>query len=223
MLDAMFQDESTKSFFCVLLGNTGLPSTRISALTAAVMYRDYIFRGGYYPKGGIQRLPDGLAKRFIEYGGDLLLNKDVTRFKIDQNRIQGINIGENCFIECDNVVSNCSAKQTFYDLLGKDYLPAQLMRNIETMIPSPSAFIVYFSLNADLKKKGLFSNTWHCLSHDIDGVYNDCINGIVNISDFMFISIPSLHDKSLCPSGWLRGLERRKMRTNRRWPCAGGG
>lgn len=205
VLDQYFNDEEIKSFFSILLGNIGLPSTKVSALTAAVMYRDYIFRGGYYPRGGMQKFPDALAKRFLEYGGDLLLNKTVTKIKVCGGKVEGILIEDSYLVHADYLVSNCSARQTFCELLGEDYLPGSLREKLNQMIPSPSAFIVYFALKDSLDKQGLYSNMWYCPSLNIDEVYEDSLSEKVNVSDFLFVSLASLHDDTLCPRGYQVG------------------
>ncbi len=198
ILDIYFKDEKLKSVFSVMLGNIGLPSNKVTALTASVMYRDYIFKGGNYPKGGMQKFPDLLAKRFVEYGGDLLLNKSVTKIQLKHDLAEGIIIDDNNFVASDYIVSNGSARQTFCNLIGEDKLPIELKNKLKIMIPSPSAFIVYFSLNGSLKNGNYYSNTWYCPDYNIDKVYEDCFRGKFN-PNFLFVALPSLHDESVCP------------------------
>ncbi len=203
ILDAYFQDERLKQVFCAMLGNIGLPSTMVSALTAAVMYRDYVFRGGHYPKGGMQKFPDAIVRKFIEYGGDLLLNKEVRKISINGKKVDGVLIDNKTFISCDYVVSNCSANQTFYNLIDPDFLPLNFKKKLDQLIPSPSCFTVYFSLKGSLKNSpNVYSNIWYCPDYDIDQAYWDCMHNKVNTKGFLFCALPSLHDPSLAPKGY---------------------
>lgn len=202
LLNEFFINEELKSTFCVMLGNIGLPSTMVSALTAAVMYRDYVFRGGNYPRGSMQRFATALATRYRLEGGDLLLKKLVTRIEVKENQVVGVWM-DDTFIACDHLISNCSARQTFLELIGRDRLPSDLAARLDSLIPSPSAFIVYFSLNGSLKDKdNLYSNNWYCSSYGIDEAYADCFRNKVNTEDFLFCAIPSLHDPSLARNGY---------------------
>ena len=203
VLDAYFNDEKLKQVFCVMLGNIGLPSTMVSALTAAVMYRDYVFRGGHYPIGGIQRFPDAIVRKFVEYGGDILLNKEISKISIVNNEVNGVLVCDKYFISCDYAVSNCSARQTFLNLIGSEFLPSDLREKLNRLLPSPSCFTVYFSLKGSLKgSPNIYSNVWYCPDYNIDKAYHDCMHNKVNTDGFLFCALPSMHDPSLAPDGY---------------------
>ncbi|MEK6581781.1 MAG: LuxR C-terminal-related transcriptional regulator, partial [Nitrospirota bacterium] len=64
-----------------------------------------------------QDLPDALAKRFKEYGGNLMLLHFVEKIKIEENKPTGIMLKNDEFISSKYVVSNCDATYTFFELL----------------------------------------------------------------------------------------------------------
>jgi phytoene dehydrogenase-like protein len=56
VLDEFFQDRRLKATLEILLCNFGLSAQQAAALTAVILYRDYILDGGYYPRGGNARV-----------------------------------------------------------------------------------------------------------------------------------------------------------------------
>ena len=67
------------------IGECWTPSSQIAAFTAIMLYKEFMLDGGYYPKGGIQALPDGLAVKFRELGGALLLSDLVEKVHVQGN------------------------------------------------------------------------------------------------------------------------------------------
>ena len=125
LLDRYFESWELKSTFSILLGNIGLPSSRASALTAVFLYREYIFDGGYYPKGGMQKFADVLLENFISNGGVVLLLTSAEEICTNSSgSIQSVKIkylGKHlATIETKAVIANCDP----YQLYGK------LLRNI---------------------------------------------------------------------------------------------
>ena len=82
VLDRYFSDWELKSVLSTLLGNIGLPSFKASALTSVFLFREFIFDGGYYPKGGMQRFPDLLLERFREYEEYLSCYRQLIQFML---------------------------------------------------------------------------------------------------------------------------------------------
>ncbi len=49
-------------------GNGGLPPSQMSAFTGIKIFNEFLIDGGYYPEGGIQKLPDALTDILLKYG-----------------------------------------------------------------------------------------------------------------------------------------------------------
>ena len=67
----------------------------------------------------MQILPDTLAERFKEFGGELRLSSLVKKIRVKDNNVIGVVIESDGFIPSKYVISNCDARQTFLKLLGK--------------------------------------------------------------------------------------------------------
>jgi len=117
LLDSFLKDYKLKAILSILLGNIGLPPSKASALASIILYKEYIFDGGYYPCGGAQVLPNILASRFKEYGGDLLLSKRVVKIVVKDNKIVGVKSENDEMFFSKVVISNADATLTFDTLL----------------------------------------------------------------------------------------------------------
>lgn len=60
------------------------------AILAAVMFVDNHVGGSYYPAGSTHFLPGKLEKVIEENGGDMLLNRTVTRLEIQDGKVTGV-------------------------------------------------------------------------------------------------------------------------------------
>jgi len=199
LLDDFFNDYKLKAVLSIPLGNMGLSASRASALVSVILYREFIFDGGYYPKGGIQVLPNTLAERFNELGGTLLLSTKVQSIITKHEAAIGVRLetGEEIFAR--SVVSNADAHHTFEQLL--DFKSTEYTK-LGTMEASPSAFMVYAGLNKPLDHVPKHFTTWFFSTYDIEKCYNNDLDliGSQNIQ-YLVCTFASRVDPSLCPQG----------------------
>jgi len=199
LLDDFFNDYKLKAILSILLGNLGLPSSQASALVSIVLYREFILDGGYYPKGGMQVLPDLLAQRFKEYGGDLLLSTKVVKIITKNRKIIGVEIENKGVISSKVVVSNADATLTFKKLLDCD---TQEAKKVENLRPSPSAFVVYLGLNKKLNISPRHFTAWFFSSYDVEKCYKKQLSlSQIPSLYYALLTFSSIVDPSLAPSG----------------------
>ncbi|MBI4699502.1 MAG: NAD(P)/FAD-dependent oxidoreductase, partial [Nitrospirae bacterium] len=199
VLDEFFKDAQLKSLLSILLGNMGLPSSKASALATIALYREHIFDGGYYPKGGMQALPDALVKKFRELGGRVLLSTTTDKIKIAEGKVKGVIINKNHLLPSKYVVSNCDARQTFLKLIGKKYLNSSFIGKLEKLTPSISAFLVFLGINKKLNKEiQKCSGLWYFPSDNVDKYWAFVQHNFSNAN--VFCMFPSFHDTTLAPA-----------------------
>lgn len=208
LLSQYFKDWKVKSALSVLLGNIGLPSTRASALTSAFLYREFVFDGGYYPKGGMQAFPDILAKRFSEYGGVLLLLAPV--LGIERSSDAGYKVlfgikGTRCHssIQAKAVVANCDPFN-LAKMLAEASENSKFKASFEERTSTVSAFIVHMGIEGYAAQHARYhTNVWsYRRDNHIDSYYEGVIQGHVERGrdSFLFCSIPTFHDTELLPA-----------------------
>ncbi len=150
VLDSCFEDNRLKAVFEIFLGNIGSFAEKTSAVSAFSLLRQFIFFGGYYPKGGMQKIPDLLVSQIKANGGELLLGNQVERILVDRGSCIGVQLKNNVTINSKVVVSNSDLTHTFNKLIGGVESGA-IRGRLTSRIPSYSIYIVYLLLNKSLK------------------------------------------------------------------------
>ncbi len=207
LLNSYFNDWELKSVFSILLGNIGLPSSMASALTAVFLYREYIFDGGYYPKGGMQRFADVLLERFKSYGGFAFLLTPATSVCVNRlGHVEAVRVEHlgryQANIATRAVVANCDPMQLQTLLEGN--FPIWKREQLERdRLPSPSAFMLHLGIKGDLKCKYKCS-VWSYRNGHVDRYWEKVLRGEIEFgtNSFLFYNIPSFHDKDLLPHGY---------------------
>jgi phytoene dehydrogenase-like protein len=201
LLDSYFTDHQLKSVLAFFLVNIGLPPSKASALAAAVLYREFVLDGGYYPKGGMQGFADAFVQKFKDLGGEITLSKKVQQIRVKNNSVEGIIIDQAGFVHSKIVVSNSDATSTFINLIGKDHFPAEFIRKMGSLEVSPSAFIVYLGLNKNYSSALVNRSSWWCSLNrelDIEKLFLDLNRKDKPYMEDNFLSFfPSSHDSSL--------------------------
>lgn len=201
LLNNFFNDYKLKAFFCVMLGNIGLSSHKVSALTSATLYREFVIDGGYYPKGGNQAFADSLLKIFRRYKGELILSQEVKKLYLKNKRNNVVVFGNNKEEKCRFIVSNIDATATFTNLL--ENRNTVIVKKLKGLKVSPSAFAVYLGLNINLKK--ILRNrcaVWKFSTYNVDNCYDNLEENLgKNKLKYIVCTFPSFHDKRLAPQG----------------------
>lgn len=200
ILNKYFNNNKLKAFFNILLGNIGLASSSVSAVAASIMFRDYVFDGGYYTKGGTQTFVDAFAKVFKKFNGHLVVNKKVKKILLTSTKnIYGVGVDSEDSIQAKYIVLNSNPRNMRFETTHNKEI--KVFENHKRLIPSCSAFIIYIGLNQNLKT--IYKNchnVWYSPTYNQDIVYSKKNRKNLTLkNDFVFCSIPSLHDTSLAP------------------------
>jgi len=207
LLDAYFSNWELKSILSTMLGNIGLPSSRASALSSVFLFREFVLDGGYYPKGGIQRLPDALLAQFEEFGGITLLLSPAEEIGLDSaGRVRHVTVRQMgrhpIQINTRCVVANCDPFQLYGKLLQKNANLVCAKPEYQNRVSTMSAFMVYLGVKKDISTIAKYHcNLWSYRRGHVDeyfeGVLKDQID--TGLDSFLFCSIPSFHDENLLP------------------------
>ncbi|MCU0665846.1 MAG: NAD(P)/FAD-dependent oxidoreductase [Candidatus Omnitrophica bacterium] len=149
VLDEYFEDNRLKAKFEVLLGGLGLPSDKVSAVSATLLFRETVCDPGWYPKKGLQSFPDLLSDIIRSNGGKIIFGKKVAKILCENNEAKGVVLNDGVKFLSNAVISNADAIQTFTKLIDLESKEKQL--GIDYII-SPSAFFVYLGLKDGVEK-----------------------------------------------------------------------
>ncbi|MFW9952610.1 MAG: phytoene desaturase family protein, partial [Candidatus Thorarchaeota archaeon] len=194
LINKHFKNEKLKSILSFpVLGNTGCSPSEVSALTGVLMYKEFIFDGGYYPAGTIQALPNIFTERFKEFGGEIYLSSTVKRINVKNKKIESVETEKNGLFSCKYVVSNADVMQTFFTLIGKDKVTRNMIDKLNSLSPSLSMFIIYLGIKEKAFNDFISPNTnvWFLPDYDIDKMYNLALKGdIDNLDCFLIRLLP---------------------------------
>lgn len=189
LLNAYIADTKLKALLAFpLLGNGGLPPSQMSAFVGAKLFSEFLLDGGYYPDGGMQALPDALAKIFRAHGGDLVLSCRAKKIRVKDNKAVGVVLEKRGLVRSNYVVSNCDARQTYFNLLNTKIISDDFSHTLKSMTPSLSDFILYLGVNKRFNSTlNPGTSYWYMSHYDLDSAYHSIQKG----------------DLWSCPSGYM--------------------
>jgi phytoene dehydrogenase-like protein len=178
LLDRHIRDPRLKSLILASWSWFGVPPSRLNTSYGVLPTFGYWSLGGYVVKGGSQRLPDALVEVIRENGGEVRLRTPVAKIRTENGKAVGVETGEGEVLDGKAIVSNVSAVDTFYRMVGKEKLPEKLVNRMDSMELSISAFIVFLGLDVGFKAPG--SDDYRISifdSYDHDEGYRQCCDG----------------------------------------------
>ena len=140
IMDRFFQDEKLK---LILNTNVSYYSDKVenlSFLLHALAQHSYFSGGGWYIKGGSQKLSDYLASIIRQHDGEVITKANVTQ--LEEHAVTYIRKKETITIECDIIISNLSPTST-YEMAQ---IPYQ-----EKLEPASSLLTIYIGFKRNLK------------------------------------------------------------------------
>ena len=200
-LEQSFKNQNLKAILSIItLQLLGLPSHQLSALVACLLFREFLLDGGYYPTGGIQKLPDALTKVYKSMGGMLLTKHNVQEIVIKNASARGVKLNNSTVIKSHYVVAACDAHNTFISLIKSNGRPCKIMHNrVKKLKVASSGFIVYIGSNSSFDSiPCLKSNIFLINNFNLKQVYS----GIPKFKNtHLSLHTPSALDRSLTNNG----------------------
>lgn len=155
-----------------LSGYSGLPPSLMHAFTGISIFKEFLIDGGYYIEEGIQMLPNAFDYFIRQHSGTILYKSLVKKILYKNNRVIGIKLDNGKSFFSKYVVSACDITQTYKKFLGERIADKQIIKKLNTMIPSLSAFILYIGIDKQFKElPPLGTNIWHLPYYDLDKIY----------------------------------------------------
>ncbi|CAJ0579727.1 unnamed protein product, partial [Mesorhabditis spiculigera] len=84
-----------------------------------------------YVYGGMGAVSDAIASAARAAGAELYTEKEVSSILIDNGRARGVRLAGGAEIHADVVLSNCTPKVTFCDLIAESALPTKFLKSIK--------------------------------------------------------------------------------------------
>jgi phytoene dehydrogenase-like protein len=159
------------------------------------------------PKGGLGAVCDALAKSAAAAGATIRTASPVARILVAADRTAGVELESGERIESAAVVSSADPKTTFLKLLGAKYLDTGFVRRVSHIRARGLAAKLHLALDrapqfagvdvASAKGRLLFAPSLNYLER----AYNHAKYGEYSVAPAMEITVPTLNEPGLAPSG----------------------
>jgi phytoene desaturase len=117
-VDAHFHSPHLRQLFNRYPTYVGSSPYRSPATLAVIPYIEYAFNG-WYPKGGLYRIVEGLVELARQHRVTLLTRARVSRIETDGRRVKGVRLADGSRLAADVVVANCDASDV-PEMLGRE-------------------------------------------------------------------------------------------------------
>ncbi|BBL86554.1 Carotenoid isomerase (chromatophore) [Paulinella micropora] len=168
-----------------------MPADLTPIINAGMVFSDRHAGGINYPSGGVGTIAEKLATGLQRYGGAIRYKSRVSEIIIKDEKAIGVRLSNNEEIYARVVISNATRWNTFGTLLNKSYIPKTEKTWSKRYKPSPS----FVSLHLGVRAEAIPLNT-HC-HHLLLESWNE----MEAEQGTIFVSIPTLLDPSLAPTG----------------------
>ncbi|MBC1241656.1 carotenoid isomerase [Nostoc sp. 2RC] len=169
-----------------------VPADMTPMINAGMVFSDRHYGGVNYPKGGVGQIAQKLVEGLEKAGGEIHYQARVTKILIEQGRAVGVQLANGKVYRGKRIVSNATRWDTFQQLLPVEGIPHNEKKWQQNYQKSPS----FLSLHMGVKQSVLPEGTecHHILLEDWENM--------MAVEGTIFVSIPTLLDPDLAPSGY---------------------
>jgi len=164
------------------------------------------FKGGKFPvyhyiKNGCGELVKTLVNLITEKGGKIFTNSKVTKVIIENMKAKGVELENGDQTEADLILASGGMFNTFYNLVGKNYLSNDFIEKIEKKTLMESVFMVHLGIDFDPSPFQRAALCYYYLTYDIERAIKEMREGYYHEgADGFLIYIPTMHSPEMAPS-----------------------
>jgi phytoene dehydrogenase-like protein len=156
----------------------------------------------HYVKNGCEQLVNVLANFITSKGGKIHTNSKVTKIIIENNQAKGIMLENHDIVDTDLILASGGILNTFFNLIGRNFLTKELISVIENIQFMESVFFVNIGIDFDPSPYQRKALCYYYGTYDIEKGIDTCISGRYHEGkDGFLIYIPSMHSPEMAPEG----------------------
>lgn len=199
VLGEFFKTDAVRASMGMHAYYLGLPPALCPGYAAFLCYTDHL--GVWYPKGGMIRIPSGIAEALEELGGEIRFNSRVERVLLDGRRARGVALADGTEITSRVVVSDINAKVCYLELVGRSKIPRWAVKALDSYDYSFANPNIMLGLDCSPELEA-HHTVCHSTLEDMNRAWFDYYErGRIPDRGFMLISWPTNEDPSLAPRG----------------------
>jgi phytoene dehydrogenase-like protein len=162
-----------------------------SALVVVMMLGWFHAKNAGYLLGGSLAIAQRMANRYQKLGGELLLQKRVSKILVENNRAIGVQLADGSALYADIVVSAADGHTTLYEMLEGKYLTPQLENAYKNWELFSSFVQLSFGINEKIESEA-----------NVVFYYTEKFSfGSIDVSSGYSISNQTAKDPTLNPAG----------------------
>jgi all-trans-retinol 13,14-reductase len=155
-----------------------------------------------YIIGGCQTLVDAVMGVVTSNGGKVLTGTTVARIVLDHGRATGVQLADGSSVQADLVLASGGMKEVYFDLVGRNFLPADFVQQVESNRMMESVLMVQLGIDFDPTPYQPAALCYYYKTDDLEGAVKRLRTGDYHEGKEGFlIYVPSLHSPSLAPEG----------------------
>jgi len=183
------------SFHPLLIGGNPFTSTSIYAMIHELEQKF----GVWFAMGGTGALVRALGDLFIDTGGEIYTEAEVSEIIVRDGAARGVRIKSGEVIEADAVVSNADVAWTYLNLVKPEWRRKYTDAKIRKMTYSMSLFVIYFGTD---RRYDDIAHHEILLGNRYKGLLDDIFVRKTLADDFsLYLHRPTATDRSLAPEG----------------------
>ena len=173
-LKRLTSDEKLIAVLSTLWKFAGLPPKRLPVLMLLMMYGECCGKEILFPKEGYQAISDFLAKKVIDFGGEIRYKTAASKILIEGKKAVGVETAAGDTVYAGVVVSNADTKKTFLELVGRQHLPPRFALSVDAHTPSASGICLHLGTALDLSQFDLkYGNIFYHESWEDSNLFYD--------------------------------------------------
>ena len=214
-LDEWFEDDRVKGALATqaIVGAWGGPMTPGSAYVLMHHWIGEIdghFGAWGWVKDGMGGVSAAIAEAAKHAGVEIRTGEPVARVAVnDQGRANGVELADGSLIRAKRVVSNAHPRTTYLDLVGRDRLPADVVRDVERFRTRSGSVKVNVALSAlppfpSWDQAGDVHRGLMAVSPSmtyLEKAFDDAKYGKPSVHPYAEVMFPTAHQDGLAPAG----------------------
>ena len=155
-----------------------------------------------YILGGCQTLVEAVLGVVVANGGKVQVGAEVKRIPVENGKASGVQTADGSMASADLVLASGGMQEVFFDLVGREHLPADFANQIESNRMMESVMMVQLGIDFDPTPYQPAALCYYYKTQDLETAVKRLRNGDYHEGKEGFlIYIPSLHSPSLAPAG----------------------
>lgn len=214
LMDGYFQSEQLKCVFISILADFFIRPSDFMGLGVFALNHETFYDKRepkhlapktdqtylYNVHGGISTLVDALVNRIRELGGTVQTGCAIQKIVVTDNHVTGVMDAAGEIHPADVVIASGGAKETFFDLVGEEFLPVEFARSIQDIPLMDSVFMVHLGIDFDPSAFVHGICTYYYGTYDIESGVAEALSGRYHEGKEGFVvHIPSLHTPAMAP------------------------